>query len=377
MPSSTMPSLLTHFLSVEDPRDGPHLLHPLVNIIAIAICGVICGADEWTEIEEFGHAKYDWLKRFLDLTHGIPSHDTFGRVFGRLDAQQFEEVFMSWVQAVAEKTQGQVIAIDGKTVRRSHDQHLGKKAVHMVSAWASANRLVLGQVKVDEKSNEITAIPALLRLLDLSGCIVTIDAMGCQKEIAAQVVGQGGDYVLAVKDNQPQLAQKIEKLFVHGQMPLSDLPADDVKRTEKDHGRLETRSCQVLDVREWLFYLDREREWAGLRSIVRVTAQRQIREQRSEETRYFISSLPCDAPRLLQSVRDHWGVENGLHWVLDVAFQEDASRIRKDNAAENFSRLRRLALNLLRNEKTAKVGIKAKRRMAGWDEKYLIKLLSV
>lgn len=377
MPSSTMPSLLTHFLDVTDPRDGPHLLHPLVNIIAIAICGVICGADEWTEIEEFGQAKYDWLQRFLDLRHGIPSHDTFGRVFGRLDAQQFEDVFMSWVQVVAEKTQGQVIAIDGKTVRRSQDQSLGKKAIHMVSAWASANRLVLGQVKVDEKSNEITAIPALLRLLDLTGCIVTIDAMGCQKEIAAQVVDQGGDYVLTVKDNQPQLGQKMEKVFVQSQMPYSDTPTDEVKRTEKDHGRLETRFCQALDVRDWLFYLDTERQWAGLRSIVRVTARRRIREELSEETRYFISSLPCDAPRLLQVIRDHWGVENGLHWVLDVAFREDASRIRKDNAAENFSRLRRLALNLLRNEKTAKVGIKTKRRMAGWDEQYLLKLLSV
>ncbi|NLE45811.1 MAG: ISAs1 family transposase [Chloroflexi bacterium] len=376
MPSSTMPSLLTHFENIEDPRSGPALLHPLVNIIAIAICGVICGADDWTEVEEFGQAKYEWLKRFLDLTHGIPSHDTFGRVFGRLDAQQFEEVFMSWVQTVAEKTQGQVIAIDGKTVRRSHDQSLGKKAIHMVSAWASANRLVLGQVKVDEKSNEITAIPALLRVLDLSGCIVTIDAMGCQKEIAAQVIDQEGDYVLAVKDNQPQLSEKIAKLFVHSRMPLSDLPSDDATRTEKGHGRLETRSCQVLDVREWLYYLDTERAWAGLRSIVRVTARRQVGEERSEETRYFISSLPCDAPRLLQVVRDHWGVENGLHWVLDLAFQEDASRIRKDNSPENFSRLRRLALNLLRNEKTAKVGIKAKRRRAGWDEQYLLKVLS-
>jgi predicted transposase YbfD/YdcC len=376
MPSSTMPSLLTYFLSVEDPRNGPALLHPLVNIIAIAICGVICGADDWTEVEAFGHAKYEWLKRFLDLTPGIPSHDTFGRVFARLDAQQFEEVFASWVQAVAEQTQGQVIAVDGKTLRRSHDQRLGKKAIHMVSAWASANRLVLGQIKVDEKSNEITAIPALLRLLDLSGCIVTIDAMGCQKDIAAQVVAQGGDYVLAVKDNQPHLGQKIETLFAHRRLPLADLPADNVQRTEKGHGRLETRACQVLDVREWLFYLDTEREWAGLRSIVRVTARRQRGAEGHEETRYFISSLPCDAPRLLQAVRDHWGVENGLHGVLDLAFHEDASRIRQDNAAENFSRLRRLALNLLRNEKTAKVGIKAKRRKAGWDEQYLLKVLS-
>lgn len=219
MSPSTMPSLVTRFLDVKDPRDGPALLHPLVNIIAIAICGVICGADDWTEVEEFGHAKYDWLKRFLDLTHGIPSHDTFGRVFGRLDAQQFEDVFVSWVQTVAEKTQGQVIAIDGKTVRRSHDHNLGKKAIHMVSAWASANRLVLGQVKVDEKSNEITAIPALLQLLDLAGCIVTIDAMGCQKDIAAQVIGQGGDYVFAVKDNHPQLGQKMESSLCRVESP--------------------------------------------------------------------------------------------------------------------------------------------------------------
>lgn len=369
--------IAAHFAELEDPRTGPAIRHLLLDIVAIGLCAVICGADDWVEVQQFGEAKEPWFKRFLSLPNGIPSHDTFGRVFARLDAAQFERCFLSWVQTIAEITRGQVIAIDGKTLRGSHDQPAGKRAIHMVSAWASSNRLVLGQVKVDAKSNEITAIPELLRMLDISGCIVTIDAMGCQKEVAAQVVEQGGDYILALKENQPTLCQNVRNLFRQTKTKTGlQTPADETQQVGKEHGRLEQRHCHVLDAREWLFYLDQERAWPGLQTVIQVTAQRQIGETRTEEKRYYLSSLPCDAPRLQQAIRDHWGVENGLHWVLDIAFREDVSRLRKGRGDQNFSLLRRLALNLLRNDQQLRVGIKAKRRRAGWDEHYLLHILS-
>lgn len=367
--------LLDVFSEVTDPREGPALRHPLENIIAIAICAVICGADSWVEVEEFGQARYEWFSTFLDLSQGIPAHDTFGRFFARLDANEFERCFTEWVHAVGEITQGQVVAIDGKTVRRSHDRFAGKEAIHMVSAWASTNRMTLGQVKVEAKSNEITAIPVLLRALDISGCIVTADAMGCQKQIAAQIIEQGGDYVLAVKDNQPQLRQRIETMFAHSQTELSDVASDWVQEVDKGHGRVEKRTCTTLDVRDWQYYVDLDRQWTHLRTVTRVVGQRQVGGEHNEVARYYISSLPCNAPHLLTAIRNHWTVENGPHWVLDIAFREDECRLRKGNGAENFSLLRRLALNLLRNESTSKIGIKAKRHKAGWSNEYLRKVL--
>jgi len=370
--------ITVHFAELDDPRSGPAILHLLIDIVVIALCAVICGADEWVEVEQFGQAKYAWLKGFLELPHGIPSHDTFGRVFARLDAKQFAQSFLSWVRAVAQVTKGQVIAIDGKTLRRSHDRYLGKEAIHMVSAWATANRLVLGQIKVEEKSNEITAIPQLLRLLDISGCLVTIDALGCQKEIAAQIVAQGGDYLLALKDNQSALYQRVQVLFAHAQTPDGqEMPSDETQVIGKDHGRLEKRQCYTLSTRDWLFYLDPDGEWSHLQTVIKVVAVRQVNGACSEETRFYISSTPGDARRLQQAVRDHWGVENGLHWVLDIAFREDESRIRKGNGDQNFSLLRRLALNLLRHDHSIKAGVKARRHRAGWDENYLLKVLSV
>ncbi len=346
----------------------------LIDILTIAILAVICGADGWVGIETYGKAKYDWLKTFLALPQGIPSHDTFGRVFARLDPEQLQQCFLRWVRSISRLTAGEVIAIDGKTVRRSYDQGQGKGAIHMVSAWASQNRLVLGQRKVDEKSNEITAIPELLKVLDLHGCIVTIDAMGTQKTIAEQIVQQGGDYVLALKGNQGNLFEAVQQRFEAA--PAQDYQAlepDVDETTETGHGRLETRRCWCLGGVADL--IDAE-QWTHLTSIAKVESQRTIDGQTSAEVRYYISSLAPDAERLASSIRTHWSVENPLHWVLDVAFQEDDCRIRTDHAPENFTLLRHLALSALNQEKTAKLGIKNKRLRAGWDDDYLLKVLT-
>ena len=332
---------------------------------------MICGADNWVEVEEFGRGRYEWFAKFLDMTAGVPTHDTFGRFFARLDPVEFGRCFIAWSRTVAQLTHGQVIAIDGKTVRRSYDHFAGKAAIHMVSAWASANHIALGQVRVDAKSNEITAIPALLELLDISGCVVTIDAMGCQKHIAAQIIAQGGDYVLAVKGNQPQLRERVEMMFCHNQSQPANLRSEQTMKTNKGHGRIETRTCTTLDIRNWQFYVDTEQRWEHLSTLVRIEGQRLVNGMQSEETRYYISSLPCDAASLQEAIRYHWGIENGLHWVLDVAFREDDCRLHKGDGAENFSVLRRLALNLLQREQTAKVGIKTKRHKAAWSDAYL------
>jgi predicted transposase YbfD/YdcC len=369
-------SVAEHFAQVEDPRTGPAIQHKLIDILVIALCGVICGADGWSDIETFGKAKQDWLKNILELPNGIPSHDTFGRVFARLDPEQFSASLISWTRAISTITKRQVIAIDGKTVRRSHDRRLGKKAIHMVSAWATENRLTLGQVKVDDKSNEITAIPELLRLLDVSGCIVTIDAMGCQREIADQIIAQGGDYVLAVKDNQPGLYLRIKQLFEHGhKTAFRHLDYDDCARSGKDHGRQERRVCWAMPTPEWNFFLDHGARWPHLRTAVQITAHRTIDGKTTHETRFYISSLAVDAEQLLHAVRSHWGIENSLHWVLDVAFREDDCRVRIGNAPFNLSLLRRLATDLLRSDKTTKRGIKGKRLKAAWDMSYLLRIL--
>jgi predicted transposase YbfD/YdcC len=371
-------SLSEHFASLEDPRTEHLIDHKLMDIIIIAVCGVICGAETWTDIELFGQERRSWLEQFLDMSHGVPSHDTFGRVFARIDTKQFQQCFVSWVQAVFQETKGQVVAVDGKTVRRSHDRTSQQEAIHMVSAWATASHLVLAQQKVDEKSNEITAIPDLLRLLDISGCIITIDAMGTQTEIATQVIDQQADYLLAVKDNQPNLHEDIELFFrLAHENNFQKVESTHVRAVNKDHGRIEIRDCWAISGEDSLQFLRNHHQWAGLKTIVMITCQRQLVDKTTTETRYYISSMANDAQQILHAARSHWGVENSLHWILDVVLREDDSRVRKDNAPANMTMLRHIALNLLKQEKTLKRGIQGKRLKAAMNPDYLLKVLTI
>ncbi len=370
-------SIEHHFSGLEDPRIDRTKLHKLLDIVVIAICAVVCGADSWVDVEMFGHAKHKWLKTFLELPNGIPSHDTFGRVFGMLDPEQFQRCFLDWIMAVSQITRGQVIAIDGKTLRGSYDKGLGKGAIVMVSAWATANRLVLGQVKVDDKSNEITAIPELLRVLDIAGCIITIDALGCQKEIAADIVEQSADYVLALKENHGRLYEDVKLLFDDLEASRFTAYSFDHQQTiNKGHGRIEIRDCWTIADPEVLRHLRGAGEWEKLGTVVKVRAERHSGSEKKVEDRYYLSSLTGNAETLLDARRTHWQIENSLHWVLDIAFREDECRIRKDHGDQNFAILRHIALNLLKQEKTAKMGVKGRRLRAGWDQDYLLKVLS-
>jgi predicted transposase YbfD/YdcC len=376
MEASSVVALTRHFTALADPRVERTRLHPLLSIVVIAICAVISGAESWDDIEAFGEAKAAWFAEFLDLPHGIPSHDTFNRVFAALDPVQFRAGFLAWMQAVATVLPTEVIALDGKTVRRSHDRAGGTGPIHLVSAWATSNRLVLAQVKVAAKSNEITALPELLEQLAVAGCIVTIDAMGCQRAIAEQIVAQGGDYVLALKGNQGTLQQEVVDTFTQVEADGWEAVTHDyAEQLDKGHGRLERRRHWVLTDHALLAWLQAAHHWPGLQAIGLVEATRQVGTTSTSEQRYYLLSAPLAAQAFGAAVRSHWGIENQVHWVLDVVFHEDQSRIRQGVAAENFAVLRHMALNLLRHSPRDRLSLKARRLKAGWDTVYLLRVL--
>jgi len=366
----TANELRSIFGQMDDPRSDINKLHKLEDILLIGIISVICAADTWKNMETYAKAKEEFLRSFLDLPNGIPSDDTFNRVFSSIDSEQFEACFVDWVSRLVNLTDGEVIPIDGKTIRGAKAN--GKKSpFHMVSAWATNNNLVLGQIKVSEKSNEITAIPRLLELITVKGCTVTIDAMGCQQEIAHKIIEQEANYILAVKENQKQMHQDIVDEFRFSKNIQVDLTE------ELDHGRIETRKCSVITDFK---FIENTQEWTGLKSIIKIESIREFKNSdkpTETATRYYISSLLTTAKELQKAIRLHWGIENKLHWVLDVAFSEDASRKRAGNASQNFSILSKIALNLLKKETSERQGIKGKRLKAAYDQSYLLKILGI
>lgn len=377
-------SLLEHFKNLHDPRVHRTKRHDLLDIMVIAVCTLLCGGETYNDMEDFGYAKEDWFKTFLRLPNGIPSHDTFNRVFAALDPKTFLDCFLQWTQALRETVDKEIVALDGKALRRALNKDDQFK--YIVSAWAESNNMVLGQIKVSDKSNEITAIPELLRVLELSGCIVTIDAMGCQKKIAKEVIEADADYVFSLKGNQETVHQEVRSFL---DACITDSRAKRLSKADKlkldrhfqhcelvdgDHGRIETRRYYQSDDLAW--FADRNK-WEGLRSVGVVESVREVEGEATTERRYYLSSLPLDVPTMARAVRGHWGIENKIHWVLDVSFREDDSRARSGYAAENLATLRRLALNMLKKERTKKRGIKGKQLNAGWDHAYLLRLLGV
>jgi predicted transposase YbfD/YdcC len=377
--------LLEAFADVPDPRCEVLITHPLFDILAITICAMLCGADDWVEIEQFGQAKADWLRTWLELPHGIPTHDTFGRVFARLDPAHVLRGFARWVDAlqqrfpVAAVGEPPIRAIDGKQCRRSHDRLHDHPALHEVSVWASETRLILANAAVETKSNEITAIPLLLRQLDIAGCLVTIDAMGCQMAIAQQILDQGADYVLALKANHATLLDDVMTCFAEAERDqYAGITHTSDDQIEKGHGRVEQRHAMVITDATTLAWLTAGRHWPGLTAIGQITATRRLSSgEVTQETRCFLLSARLTAAQFQRAVRLHWGIENQVHWVLDMAFREDESRVRTGHGAENLTLLRRLSLNLLRADTTTKAGIKARRKKAGWDTSYLLHLFSL
>ncbi len=361
------------FGNMPDPRVQGRCDHLLVDIIMIAICAVLAGAEGWEEIEEFGVTKEAWLREFLSLPKGIPSHDTFRRVFSLLDAEVFQQRFMDWVELGLGRGQAQTIAIDGKSLRGSHGP--GKTMLHLVSAWACESGLVVGQRKVEGHSNEIIAIPELLQSLYLAGCIVTIDALGTQKKIARQIIETRADYILALKGNQGQLYEDVIEWFDWAEsQSFQDMPVDFYQQSNKGHGRIETRRCWVIEDEQAFEHIRHYGGWAGLRSIIRLQRERRIGDEVQKETVYFISSLPADAQRIAQAIRAHWSIENTFHWTLDMTFSEDRARMRTGDSAENFAVLRRIALNLIKRHPT-KLSVKRKRFKAALDDRFLFELL--
>ena len=384
MQASAKLSLVEHFKSVPDPRVNRTLDHDLVDVLVIAVCCLLCAGESFNDMADFGRAKEAWFRTFLRLRNGIPSHDTFNRVLAALDPKRFLDCFLSWTQSVRAAIPQEIVALDGQALRRALNGQQSPR--YVVSAWAESNNLVLGQLKVEDKSNEITAVPELLRALELAGCMVTLDAMGCQKEIAREIIQADADYVLALKGNHQSVHEEV-KTFLDDAIAERQkarpkgavLPAPAaalafVETIEKDHGRLETRRYWQSDQLDW--FADRPK-WEGLRSVGVVQSIRQINGQSSVERRYFLSSLKLDAETFARAVRGHWGVENKVHWVMDVCFREDQSRARAGYAAENLATLRRLALNLLKKEKTKKRGVRGKQLNASWDHAYLLRLLGV
>ena len=366
-------SLAGHFAVLDDPRDALRRRHKLIEMVVIAIAAVLCGADGWVGIAAFGRTKEEWLRQFLELPYGIPSHDTFGRVFSVLAPGAFEACFRAWVEAIRAVIPGEIIAVDGKTLRRSHDRAAGLGPLHLVSAWASDNRVVLGQVATEAKSNEITAIPQLLALLQIKGCIVTIDAMGCQTKIAAQIIAQGGDYLLALKGNQETLEREVEEAFIDADArDYAGVDSQVLETVERGHGRSETRCYRTLGD---LSGVPRSALWAGMNMIGMVESRREVNGKVTMETRFYIGSIGTDVGDFARAARGHWGIENVLHWSLDVAFREDESRVRDPAARENLAVLRHIALTRLKQDQRTKLGIQNKRLKAGWDERYLSELL--
>jgi predicted transposase YbfD/YdcC len=366
-------SIIDHFSELADPRLGRNRRHKLIDIVVMTVCAVISGCETWEDIEEYGEYKIDWLRRFLELPNGIPSHDTIRRLFIRLDPEGLQRCFFSWVEAVREQTEGDVVAIDGKTLRRSGEAASGKMPIHMVSAWAAENGMVLGQMKTQAHSNEITAIPALLQLLKVKGCIVTIDAEGCQTDIAEKVQEKKADYVLAVKANQPQLLDEISDFFsVTTDEDVGEEWLEKYDTLDKGHGRIEKREYYHSDE---IAALPRVKQFKGAKSIGMVRSTRIIAEQRTTQVRYYISSLEMDAEKLAHAVRSHWSVENNLHWTLDMSFREDDSRMRSGYSAENFAMMRRMALSIMKRDIQSKRSLKGRRRMCSYNDGYLERLL--
>ena len=371
------PTIAQQFAKMSDPRKGTLRYHKFMDILVIGICAVICGADDYEAIADFGRAKAKWFQTFLELPNGIPAHDTFWRVFEGLNPEQFQHYFLQWMSTLRQQISREVIALDGKRLRRSYAKEEDKAAIHMVSAWATANQMVLGQQKVDEKSNEITAIPELLRAIDLQNCIVTIDAMGCQTAIADLIVAGGGDYLLSLKGNQSNLHDDVMLLFDDLAASKFTAYASDQARTiDKNHGRIEVRQCWTINYPTLVGSLRGAHNWRKLTTFVKVRAERYVGDKHSVEDRYFLASYQETAAHFLQHVRAHWGIENALHWVLDIAFREDESRIRKGNGPQNFAVLRHIALNLLKQNTDSTLGIKNRRLRAGWDNDYLMAVLT-